>query len=85
MKDWIDVTGWTLLHFAWQGAVIGLLIAGALWLCRRRSARARQAVAAGGLVALLAAPAVTAAVLWQAARAVEPGPPRLPEIGRAHV
>ncbi len=79
MKDWIDVTGWTLLHFAWQGAVIGLLIAGALRLCRRRSARARQAVAAGGLVALLAAPAVTAAVLWQAARAAEPGPPRLPE------
>ena len=72
MRDWIDVTGWTLLHFAWQGALLGLVIAGALRLCRRRSARARQAVASGGLVTLLAAPVVTAAVLWQAARSAEP-------------
>ena len=72
MRDWIDVTGWTLLHFVWQGALLGLTVAGVLWLCRRRSANARYAVASGGLVALLAAPVVTAAVLWQAARAVEP-------------
>ena len=72
MRDWIDITGWTLLHFVWQGALLGLAIAGILWLCRRRSANARYAVASGGLVALLAAPVVTAAVLWQAARTFEP-------------
>ena len=72
MRDWIDVTGWTLLHFVWQGTLVGLAAAGVLWLCRRRSADARHAVASGGLVAMLAAPVVTAAVLWQAARTVEP-------------
>ena len=75
MRDWIDVTGWTLLHFVWQGALLGLAVAGVLWLWRRRSANARYAVASGGLVALLAAPVVTAAVLWQAARTVEPRRP----------
>ena len=69
MRDWIDVTGWTLLHFVWQGALLGLAVAGVLWLFRRRSAKARYAVASGGLAALLAVPVVTAAVLWQAARA----------------
>ena len=72
MRDWIDITGWTLLHFVWQGALLGLAVAGILWLCRRRSANARYAVASGGLVALLAAPVVTVAFLWQAARATEP-------------
>ena len=72
MRDWIDITGWTLLHFVWQGTLLGLAVAGILWLCRRRSADARYAVASGGLVALLAAPVVTATVLWQAARTVEP-------------
>ena len=72
MRDWIDVTGWTLLHFVWQGSLLGLAVAGVLWLWRRRSANARYAVASGGLVALLAAPVMTAAVLWQAARTVEP-------------
>ena len=72
MRDWIEITGWTLLHFVWQGALLALAIAGVLWLCRRRSANARYAVASGGLVTLLAAPVVTAAFLWHAARTVEP-------------
>ncbi len=72
MRDWIEITGWTLLHFVWQGAILGLLIAGVLWIYRRRSASTRYAVASGGLLALLAAPVVTGAVLWQAARTVEP-------------
>ena len=72
MSNWIETTGWTLLHFVWQGAILGLVVAGLLWLCRRRSANTRYAVASGGLVALLAAPVVTVAVLWQASRMVEP-------------
>ena len=72
MGDWIEIIGWTLLHFVWQGALLGLAVAGVLWLYRRRSADSRYAVASGGLVTLLAAPVVTAALLWQAARTVEP-------------
>ena len=72
MKGWIEITGWTLLHFAWQGALLGLAVAGVLWLCRRRSSNARYAIASGGLAALLAAPLMTAAVLWQTGRTSEP-------------
>ena len=72
MSNWIEITGWTLLHFVWQGALLGIAIAGVLWCCRRRSANARYALASGGLATLLAAPVVTAAVLWQAARPAEP-------------
>ena len=71
MRDWIDIIGWSLLHFVWQGALLGLAVAGVLWLCRRRSANARYAVASGGLLTLLATPVVTAAVLWDSARTVD--------------
>ena len=71
MRDWIDIIGWSLLHFAWQGALLGLAVAGVLWLCRRRSANARYAVASGGLLTLLATPVVTAAVLWDSARTID--------------
>ena len=70
MRDWIEITGWTLLHFVWQGALLGLAVAAVLWLWRRRSSDARYAVACGGLAVLLAAPMVTATVLWQAMRAL---------------
>ena len=72
MRDWIEIPGWTLLHFVWQGALLGLAVAGVLWLCRRRSSNARYAVACCGLAVLLAAPMVTATVLWQAERTSEP-------------
>ena len=71
MRDWIDIIGWSLLHFVWQGALLGLAVAGVLWLCRRRAANARYAVASGGLLTLLATPVVTAAVLWDSARTVD--------------
>ena len=71
MRDWIDIIGWSLLHFVWQGALLGLAVAGVLWLFRRRSANARYAVASGGLLTLLATPVVTAAVLWDSARTVD--------------
>ena len=37
MNSWMHVVGWTLIHFAWQGAVVGLLAAGTLRLCQRRA------------------------------------------------
>ncbi len=53
-----------LLHFIWQGAIVGLLLWVALVAMRNRSANARY-VASGAALALLAAlPVITAAVLY---------------------
>src|SRR5262245_24500868 len=63
MNPWIDVAGLSLVHFVWEGAVIAAFAGLALWLMRDRSPQTRYAVACAGLIAMLAAPLVTAAVL----------------------
>lgn len=63
MNPWIHVTGWTLVHFVWQGGLVALVTALALWLCRRRSPNVQYGLACMGLAAMLAAPAATAAFL----------------------
>ena len=72
MNPWIDVAGWTLVHFLWEGATIALLALVALWGLRHRSPQARYAVACASLVAMLAAPIVTAAVLSRAVVVIAP-------------
>ena len=64
MSHWIQIGGWTLIHFAWQGAVLALAAAGLLRLCRYRSPNTRYAAACLALAAMLVAPAVTVGVLW---------------------
>ena len=69
MNPWIQVTGWTLIHFVWQGAVLAVVTAAALRFSGRRSAPARYAIACVGLLGMLAAPVATAAYLtvsWRA-------------------
>jgi uncharacterized protein (TIGR03435 family) len=61
MTAWIDLVGWTLLHFVWQGTLVGLGAAVLLWLLRDASARARYLVACAALAVATAAPLVTAA------------------------
>ena len=61
MNPWMQATGWTLIHFVWQGGLLALATAVGLRLCRRRSSEARYAIACAGLTAMLAAPVVTAA------------------------
>jgi len=51
--------GWALLHFLWQGAFAGMLLAGAMWFLRGRSANLRYTIACATLVLMLAMPAVT--------------------------
>ncbi len=63
MNSWMHVVGWTLIHFAWQGAVVALLAAGTLRLCQRRSANARYAIACAALMTMLASTVITAGVL----------------------
>ena len=62
-STWIQVTGWTLAHFVWQGVLIAIMVAATLRLSRRWPSAARYAVACGGLVAMVIVPIATALVL----------------------
>ena len=60
MTSWVDVAGWTLLHFVWQGAVIAAGAACLLRLLTSSKAQVRYAIACLALAAMLAAPIATA-------------------------
>lgn len=62
-STWIQVTGWTLAHFVWQGALIAIMVAATLRLGRRWPSEARYVVACGRLVAMVIVPIATALVL----------------------
>jgi beta-lactamase regulating signal transducer with metallopeptidase domain len=68
--------GWALLHFIWQGALIGALTALALGALRKGAADVRYVVAAIGLSLMLTLPAVTAAQLWRSMPPAHPAPTR---------
>lgn len=55
--------GWGLIHLVWQGAAVALLLAGLLWLLRKRSANARYVCAGVALLFLPLALAMTVALL----------------------
>ncbi|HEY1304867.1 MAG TPA: TIGR03435 family protein [Vicinamibacterales bacterium] len=59
----IDVVGWTLVHFLWEGTAIGAATVVILWCLRSRSPQARYVAACTALVAMLMAPLLTAFVL----------------------
>jgi uncharacterized protein (TIGR03435 family) len=63
MNPWIDVPGWSLLHFLWQGAAIAAIAGITLWFLRDRAPQTRYAVACVALFAMLAAPLITAVAL----------------------
>jgi Zn-dependent protease with chaperone function len=68
--DWttpVEVIGWTLLHFLWQGTFVALALAGCLLLVPHGWARVRYAAACIALVAMALAPASTAAALLSGA------------------
>ncbi|MES2128722.1 MAG: M56 family metallopeptidase [Pseudomonadota bacterium] len=54
-----DALGWTLLHFLWQGALIGCVTAIGLTALRNARAEYRYNVACAALLACLAWPALT--------------------------
>jgi beta-lactamase regulating signal transducer with metallopeptidase domain len=62
----IHVAGWTLVHFVWQGALVGFGAAAALRLLRSASAQTRYGVACVAMAAMLAAPIITARFLTSA-------------------
>jgi beta-lactamase regulating signal transducer with metallopeptidase domain len=56
----VQVIAWALIHFLWQGALVGLAVAGSLSLLKGGSANRRYTVAAGALLLMLALPVGTA-------------------------
>ena len=65
MNDAIHAIGWTLVHFVWQGAVIGLLAAALLWMLRDARPGQRYASACAALLACLLWPAWQLAGAWR--------------------
>jgi uncharacterized protein (TIGR03435 family) len=80
----IDVTGLTLLHFVWQGTIIGAATMAFLQILRGRSPQARYAAACAALVMMLAAPIVTVFALTRTP-AVSPHPPFASAAGSPNV
>src|SRR6478736_6154846 len=56
----VQAIAWALVHFLWQGALVGLATAGTLSLLKKSSAAVRYAVAAGALLLMVALPVATA-------------------------
>jgi beta-lactamase regulating signal transducer with metallopeptidase domain len=57
--------GWALIHFVWQGALIGALAAVALFALRRSAADIRYVVAAIALALMATMPVVTGVQTWR--------------------
>src|ERR1044071_2244614 len=60
----LQVLGWTLLHFLWQGAALAALLATLLMVSR--SANVRYALGIATLLLMLAAPVITFCSLQRA-------------------
>jgi ankyrin repeat protein/beta-lactamase regulating signal transducer with metallopeptidase domain len=59
VPDWMDQLGWVLIHFLWQGALIGCVASILAALLRRSSAQIRYLVLCGALLACGLAPCLT--------------------------
>jgi D-alanyl-D-alanine endopeptidase (penicillin-binding protein 7) len=62
----VAALGWTLIHFVWQGALLGCAVAVLLVALRNARPETRYAVACIGLVLCLAWPAIDLALLLKA-------------------
>ncbi len=65
---WIQLAGWTLVHFFWQGGLVALVAAVALRMLRHASSETRYGVVCAAMATMLAAPVVTAGVLSASAQ-----------------
>jgi len=60
----IQSLGWTLLHFLWQGALIGLAYAAMRWLFPAQRPEARYAAGLIALALMAACPALTLSIIY---------------------
>jgi len=70
----IQAVGWALLHFIWQGTLVGVLAAVALRLLHRSAADVRYVVAAIALALMATMPLVTGVQAWRSAIASSAAP-----------
>jgi beta-lactamase regulating signal transducer with metallopeptidase domain len=70
-----EIAGSALLHFIWQGALVALAAAGALWIARHRIPAVRYALSCAALAVMLALPVVTAYRLTQQPASARPAGP----------
>lgn len=61
---WIHALGWTLVHFLWQGLVVGAAFAVVRWSLPIARCHSRYAAGLGALALLAACPVVTFAALY---------------------
>ena len=64
---WMQALGWTLVHFLWQGLIIGIVHALIRRLVPAEHSSLRYAFGLFSLLALLLAPILTLALLWPSA------------------
>jgi D-alanyl-D-alanine endopeptidase (penicillin-binding protein 7) len=69
----IPAVGWTLVHFVWQGALLGCVVAVLLTALRNARPETRYAVACAGLLLCLAWPAVDLTLLLKSGMGAESG------------
>ncbi|CAH0173329.1 Regulatory protein BlaR1 [Massilia sp. Bi118] len=69
----IAAVGWTLVHFVWQGALLGCIVAVLLTALRNARPETRYAVACAGLLLCLAWPTVDLALLLKSGTGAESG------------
>lgn len=55
----VHALGWTLLHFCWQGALVGIGLACALDLLPSRASRLRYSIACAAMALMVLLPAGT--------------------------
>jgi TonB family protein len=61
---WVQAFGWSLVHFVWQGLLIGILFAAARALVPNDGSATRYALGLGALALLATCPLLTLWVLW---------------------
>jgi beta-lactamase regulating signal transducer with metallopeptidase domain len=71
--NFMDALGWTLVHFLWQGALIAILLLGALAILRDASANVRYTTSCSAMLLMVLSAVTTFVVL--ALRANEPHMP----------
>lgn len=67
----VQVLGWSLLHFVWQGGLVGILLFTARILLRQCAASVRYLLACASMLVMLMLPVATAWVIGVSSRAAE--------------
>ena len=65
MNEWLDLIGWALLDFVWQGTLLGAACALLLRILHRAAAAVRYALACGALLLCLLLPLLNMLFAWQ--------------------